>query len=1541
MDNLSSSYTNISSRGLITDLDPSSVSKDFYTYARNSLLNTHQGNLQFLTNEPSNRLCVNLPYTLIGFVKLIGGQYALFLTDNLNSEIGIFDSNFCTYTKVVNDSCLNFNTSNIVKASSKENFDCTQTIYWTDGVNPRRRMDLSNVPYLFSTKDDACNTKVFTNRLDCNEILMTPKLTVPTIKVSLGSGGELGNGTYQLGMAYTINQQRVTDYYAITSPQSIWSHLNLGQSLNVEIDNLDREFNEYQLIIIYTQQNVSTAKTIGYFSTSTNTHQIVNINRPEYITIPFSEVLTLRPKYYKADDVVNNDQFLIWSGVSTRPELNYQKQAMNIEPKWVLYQVPVDYYINGGSKVGYCRGERYAFGIQWLFDTGEWSNAYHIPGRTSSGADKSQATGADVYEVIDPSCGLIDTVKTFQVYDTSKKGAVLNNTATCNESALYEGEMGYWESSETYPDNTIMFGDQACTPIRHPQFPNECMAPRYQPGGQFINLLGVKFENIEHPKDSSGNFIANIVGYRIVRGNRDGNRSVVAKGMFSNVRSYKESIDQAGDNQEILYPNYPYNDLREDNFISSTQTYYSGGERRNTPLIDFKKDQFNFYSPATLFSNVSLGEEVIFETEEISNVSGFFENVFNHPRDRVLSNSVFWLAVLVGAIDGVLSVFGKRCVTQIKDGTVNIASVGPPPSDITVSAIGMQFLQECEGLVSGLKFSQILQLPAAEAVAKTALKILQTAAKAGMGAYFAFNTANQIIADILSFMTYRRYALQYDSHGQFNNFKCIQNDNKRRQLSYYQYLYDGINTVQNVKFNNFKRESSVYLHLNNEVATPTTIDNSRKTLSDAQQCNTPFSTFNTTASMYYGMIKRKVPNQYGQIDSVIYLDTGFVEMNLTNQAVVGTGDVFYTSDIVFGGDMFINRFAFNRHHQFFRQNIANANFPDGTEYDYSLYRNVGYPRFWLNSERYDMSEVIVVGSSPNKLPSNKYNLDCFSSSSSLTNLNLSSQGGYFYLYNNGVVDFFVESEYNLDFRDYKSQFQNFYSKTQTSLTDIFRSDRIDTPEEFVYDKSFSKQLVENSIVQQRIDYNPIIDQTCFSSYPNRVIYSLPASLDQKSDNWLIYLTNNFYDFPLSDFGALTGAYAVDNQQVMFTFDRSAPYITIGRDELQTNGGVKVVIGDGGLFSREPRPLAYTDYWYGNSQNHLAFVNTQFGSFYTSARQGRIFNWHGQLEEISRQGMHWWFKNYLPSKLLEDFPNFRDNDNPVVGVSLISGFDNTDEKYYLSKRDFALKDIYRGKLMYDRTKNVFLFLGTTIKLGDPIYFDDASWTISYSPKDQAFISWHDWQPDWIIQGEQHFFTVKYDAIWAHNERCDSFCNFYDINYPWEIEYLINNGGQNQILRNIEYVLEAGKYFGDCSYYHQILDDNFDQLVIYNLEQSSGYLKPVLRKRNNITDILNYPQLTVDGWQVAYSKVEQKTRIDQFFDLTKDRGEYTKNNYPLWTISPNGYIRTVTPEAINVNKNSFERKKFRNLWHKIYLSKSVSNDKKYLFKFATNNETISPR
>ena len=62
---------------------------------------------------------------------------------------------------------------------------------------------------------------------------------------------------------------------------------------------------------------------------------------------------------------------------------------------------------------------------------------------------------------------------------------------------------------------------------------------------------------------------ADIVGWKIVRGDRGTNKSIVAKGILRNVNSYKRA------EQTYLYPNYPYNDLTEDPFLNSNNNAFS------------------------------------------------------------------------------------------------------------------------------------------------------------------------------------------------------------------------------------------------------------------------------------------------------------------------------------------------------------------------------------------------------------------------------------------------------------------------------------------------------------------------------------------------------------------------------------------------------------------------------------------------------------------------------------------------------------------------------------------------------------------------------------------------------------------------------------------------------------------------------------------------------------------------------------------------------------------------------------------------------
>jgi hypothetical protein len=117
-------------KGLNKDFNDFHLPPNQWSRARNAINNSITGDLGKLGNEPANLYCVSAPYPIIGFIHIIEDKWAVFSTDNTNSEIGLFIESNCgskstetcgpdiPYQKIVNDKCLNFKLDNLIKGSN-------------------------------------------------------------------------------------------------------------------------------------------------------------------------------------------------------------------------------------------------------------------------------------------------------------------------------------------------------------------------------------------------------------------------------------------------------------------------------------------------------------------------------------------------------------------------------------------------------------------------------------------------------------------------------------------------------------------------------------------------------------------------------------------------------------------------------------------------------------------------------------------------------------------------------------------------------------------------------------------------------------------------------------------------------------------------------------------------------------------------------------------------------------------------------------------------------------------------------------------------------------------------------------------------------------------------------------------------------------------------------------------------------------------------------------------------------------------------------
>ena len=1781
-------------KGLNKDSEPSYVTDGMWTHAINAMNNTAEGDVGTLSNETSNFLCgqtgATMPISvtnkyIIGAIHVFSDKWVIFTAGHnasgqpTMSEIGLFEEEICKYRPIVQAKCLGFDKRYLISGSSREKEDCTWQVYWADGLNPDRYLNIgdpktwptpdynwlgggaSSINYYSNGVDTTflwpgvkwnencnvindCNICTKTNSIDCNDIRLARLMETPCLNLRLGTqGGTMANGTYFAVIAYTIKGQKVTDYFSPSNNQFVFTPNDLESSLVLEVSADSENFDEFVLVLVQNINQGTVAKQIGFYSTRTSTIAIDQVD-PSLVTIPIEQLPIQTPVFERSDQMTDVNNYLLRVGPTSKFDFNYQPLANLIKAKWASVEYPADYYVQGGNHTNYLRDEVYSFFIRWVYDTGDKSASYHIPGR-APGTFQIPGTTTVVAETAPATTAnnLATDDRIFEVYNTAYSTASPYTGTTLPDGGfvLEVGDMGYWESEEVYPDNrpdiwnsstycwTTPQGqsdkyDLCGKPIRHHKFPENFLnnsastnTVHFRPNPNsstvgddyFIRIMGVFFENIILPKDQEGNDIPGIVGYEILRGSREGNKTIIAKGMVNNFRSYNIK-GSAKKGRTGLYANYPFNTI---NPIGPNSGDMTGVD---DPYFDktnqfIPRDLISFHSPDTMFRTPFLNTT---ELKLYGNLSGFTTQQFiepdRHPKFKLLADAALFPMFLIGIAEAIISMIGKRTYNSLQpeyfDGqytTITPAITNSPAQlaaqaaiaaataarnttidtyyttgggylgdaitafvlgygstvpaiadDTLIGVVNTQANTPSSGVKPITKYVGTIEFPA-YAYLPTALRLL-----GGVNQIlFYFSEGASATLDLIyALLPYRQFALQQIAHGFYSNMnRNSPTDLYRFKIEESFYMRDNIQEVSryltntgvwnSYSINNLKRPDSVVirtksgpyydpLYPNGVTTGPSLLsgDKSLVTLGTVAQANDflqggffapgsrpDFENFDTPFSLpiqsHYAGIKGRVRNQYGQLNGIKQIVITPCEQKFDPNAILPLGPYslpgcvgmftykkIQRTPILFNGDTYINRYTEKNTMCFYYDWLYGQ--PDGFEYNYFIRNMIPNVRFNANSIRYDVGDLtnsLNISLSPpsfspttpgtGALPSRFYRLDYYVNSSRKFNYSSDQPQGIpdtypgifgakeskFYIANSSIRDFFVESDVLVDFRkqgdfDWEKHYDPYRF---TNYQVMFNADPtiLGRGNVYIYDYSLSVSKLYNQYFSsgnlQTKYYDPNVAKLCFTYYPDRIIYSLPQQEEAIKDSWFVYLANNYKEFR----SQISGVKSINKSGIFITFKNDSPLMYQGVDTLQTDLGTKITIGDGGLFSQPPQSVTNADkpYEYGSSQNRLSVISTPAGLFYASQNQGKIYSYSGGLDEISQNGMKWWFILFMPYKLILDFPDYPYQDNPVAGIGIQAVYDNNNTILYFAKKDYAVKQEYKGQLTYvpltkDGKGDYFRLANqpaTQFLLGDPIVFDNASWTISYDPKNKFWISFHDWHPDLTIPTKDVFLTTKFNTIWKHNVACDNYCNFYGNNYPFEIEIPVPTGQTVSTLKSIEYILECYRRSSlNCVDQFHVLDFNFDHAVIYNTEQVSGYLNLNLFPKNNVALSLQYPKLNSNlaSFDVLFSKEEQKYRINQFWDITADRAEFPiGSNYPptgpvvpgttilqgnyasnyIWLTAPDGYSRVLNPANMDYNKALLQRKKFRHYLNYISLRKDVSGDVNMIFKILNTKNQASVR
>lgn len=1684
-DNLNT--TNSFTKGMNNDSEDIYSAESEWMYARNAITLSEKNDRGQIGNEPGTLGCARVnklqtdDYVIIGAIHLDGQRWALFSCDesdpnNVKSEIGVFDANSCVYNTLVNDSCLNFSQKNLITGASKEMADCTWQIYWSDRRrNPDRTMNIDNIPWkqdcVKTNCDDDCDDEYCwdcqdTDELDCEKLRISPLLRYPCLRVSLDSGmGELLNGSYYVVARYLIKGQPIGSYSLPSNIQPVFSHENAGGAIRVDVEYMDDFYDEFELVIVGFVNAQTYARRVGVYDIGRKYIYIDQVNEATMLTVPIGDLAIQNEIIDSSDQISRNGDYLLRIGTQTRFDFNYQPLANDIVAKWQVIEYDKEYYRKGGTNTGYMGDENYVFFIRWVYENGQRTSSYVIPGRAPAPYDLQIVNNLDsLYYTANG-----ETSERWKVYNTASITSLATSTLADGGVIIAEGMMGYHETTEVYPNNRPdIWGGLCGKHIRLHRFPantiwdgstHNTITNHYDPtNGSKIRIKGVKFENIQPPLDNNGNPIQGIVGYEILRGSREGNKTILSKGMLNNTRYYNKG------GKKIHYQNYPYNDLSNDFSLSTVTTDstikgYTNPHLQPKPHNQYSKKVMTYHSPDNMFKRTFLSQKGIKIYGELEgNTEGSFVYPEDHPKAKLLNLFGFISAVIVGIGAGLLAMNGTKRVTHSAGRRFNLGTYYGMDGGTQVNKFGIQQItgswvgagssgtinggnsqpdlammtpadgvknnldkgheqakEDSEDLIGNTnstgelddaldKEQNNLTTPATSTtvlldtsswhdndasgyigpnsqvqqdlgssyswgtqsnsgpqnanIFQIISGITGNMSKVLMFASYTVMAADEVIKAIYALAPYRQYALQYQSHCWYNRFKVPQSENHLRELEYSSYIDSNkMHLPSSDTINNVFRSSTVVLETKEDVKDAVG-DNSRVWLGRLNSetpsnkwYENPTQPVTRNSSCHYVALKQDLKAQYGQLHGINEIPISTCQEEFEGRTT-GTGTLF-------GGDIFIGRYTEKNTFYYFYDWMHKQ--PDGTPYNYKMRNMLAYTTFGIDTNKYDMPEFLT-GLNPISMlaaqtpfPDKKFTLD-YDTSWSLTWSPISIPGqpkgfftvkeAYFYLFNSGVRDFFVESELNIDLRDWgDAEYERHYDPyAYTSLSDIFNTRIIKSTNFYKYDYSLSyRKLFNNHIswstIQPR-NYNPLVAETCYVYRPKKIIYSLPHSIENKKDFWRAYLTNNYKEFP----DDVTGVKSIGHSGAMILFKHDSPIVFQGVEQMKLESGTKLTIGDGELFMQPMQNITNSDmpYEFGSCQQSRAIANTPYGLYWVSENQGKVFRYNKNPEEISINGINAWLAKYLPINILKIYPEFELNDNPVIGVGVQMVFDNEYKILYISKKDYAIRDDLIRRLDYVGGNTFSNGVNRNIKLGDPDYFIDASWTISYNTLTQQWISYHDWHPQLLIPTKEHFISTMRDELWKHNDRCDLYCNYYRVDYPFEVGFIKALPGTVTTLRNIEYYLEVFTYGNNCYDRFHELDFNFDEAVIYNSEQCSGTLRLNLYAKNDIAENLRYPITHPSYIDILYSKEEQKYRFNQFWDITDDRGEFNPSAQRLiWNTPPNGYDKQLNQNNLNYNKRQIERKPFRHYKNIVILRRTVCGDKKFLVSLVNLKHQLSNR
>ena len=230
---------------------------------------------------------------------------------------------------------------------------------------------------------------------------------------------------------------------------------------------------------------------------------------------------------------------------------------------------------------------------------------------------------------------------------------------------------------------------------------------------------------------------------------------------------------------------------------------------------------------------------------------------------------------------------------------------------------------------------------------------------------------------------------------------------------------------------------------------------------------------------------------------------------------------------------------------------------------------------------------------------------------------------------------------------------------------------------YLVNPDYKRRNKQKAYFHLGLEYDCCTD--CVEKFPHRFHWSEQAFQEELTDNFRMFLPNNYKDIE-GESGYITDLYRINNNLYVHTLEGLWHCPQTFQERVTQD--IVSFIGTGEYFSIPPRKIVDDINSSSGNKHKWARTKTKYGILFPSWKEKKWYLFNGEnLQPISDNGNTNYFKNNMNFAIEQQYytanqVEYPYNNNPSnpLGVGFISTYDSNKERFIITKKDMKIMNL---------------------------------------------------------------------------------------------------------------------------------------------------------------------------------------------------------------------------------------------------------------------------